>query len=258
MDSFKMATSVEASNDPRDSQAAPHRGKSAMLVAPRIKAALSALLEAFEYMQDLQRSTWDFAVEISTLRRLCLSNSDLRWLIGKGLIEHAVEVTLVGDSERSFRRPIQLVFCKKTCFVLTPEGVRSARELCGRDIPVSGVKARTVDPGLWPTAAGAPEPLIPKWDRDRQELTIALIVVKRFKVPAANQEAVLAAFEEESWPPRIDDPLSPRTDQPPKRRLQETIKSLNRNQKRPLIRFLGDGSGEGVRWEFCGDASEGT
>ena len=93
---------------------------------------------------------------------------------------------------------------------------------------------------------------MPKWDRDRQELRVGSIVVKQFKVPAANQEVILSAFEEESWPPRIDDPLPPHGEQTPKRRLQETIKSLNRNQKRALVRFLGDGSGQGVRWEFNG------
>jgi hypothetical protein len=63
------------------------------------------------------------------------------------------------------------------------------------------------------------------------------------------QEAILMAFEEENWPPRIDDPLPVHPDMLPKRRLHDTIKSLNRNQKRPLIRFMGDGTGEGVRWE---------
>jgi hypothetical protein len=80
--------------------------------------------------------------------------------------------------------------------------------------------------------------------------------VKLFKVPAINQEAVLAAFEEEEWPPRIDDPLSPRGEQNPKRRLHDTITALNRNQKAPLIRFFGDGSGQGVRWEFTGRLEE--
>ena len=78
-------------------------------------------------------------------------------------------------------------------------------------------------------------------------------VVKRFRVPAANQEAILAVFEEEHWPARIDDPLPPHREQSPKRRLQETIKSLNRNQKKSMIRFLGDGSGQGVLWEFSNE-----
>jgi hypothetical protein len=64
------------------------------------------------------------------------------------------------------------------------------------------------------------------------------------------QEAILMAFEEEHWPPRIDDPLPAHPDLLPKRRLHDTIKGLNRKQKNCLIRFMGDGTGEGIRWEL--------
>jgi hypothetical protein len=90
----------------------------------------------------------------------------------------------------------------------------------------------------------------PEWDQVRQELRVSGMLVKQFKVPAANQEAILATFHEEDWPPRIDDPLVPRGDQDPKRRLHDTINSLNRNQKRPILHFFGDGTGQGVRWEY--------
>ena len=89
---------------------------------------------------------------------------------------------------------------------------------------------------------------VPSWDRDRPELRWGNTVVKRFKVPAPNQELILAAFQEDGWPVRIDDPLPPHPELDPKRRLHDTINSLNRSQKLPLIRFLGDGSGQGVRW----------
>ena len=36
-------------------------------------------------------SLWDFAVELSTMRAIKLSNSDLRWMIAKGMIDHAIE-----------------------------------------------------------------------------------------------------------------------------------------------------------------------
>ena len=57
-------------------------------------------------------------------------------------------------------------------------------------------------------------------------------------------------FEEEEWPPRIDHPLPQMPEQDPRRRLHDTIKCLNRNQKHPLIRFHSDGTGEGVVWEL--------
>jgi hypothetical protein len=35
----------------------------------------------------------------------------------------------------------------------------------------------------------------------------------------------------------------------PKRRLHDTIARLNRNQRHPLLRFLGDGTALGLSWE---------
>ncbi len=76
-------------------------------------------------------------------------------------------------------------------------------------------------------------------------------VVKQFRRRAINQELVLAAFEEECWPLRIFDPLTPQPCQDMKRRLNDTIKCLNRGQESPLLHFRGDGTGEGVLWEAC-------
>src|SRR5947207_2076239 len=91
----------------------------------------------------------------------------------------------------------------------------------------------------------------------RRELRLGGQLVKVFKLPSPMQEAILMAFEEEHWPPRIDDPLPMHPDLIPKRRLHDTVKSLNRNQKNCLIRFMGDGTGEGVRWELISTAEEG-
>jgi len=233
--------SADRSNNPESSE---------LQLPPRVERGLLTLLEARDYARDLQTSVWDFAVEIDSLREMQLTKSDLRWMIGRGLMEHAVEVTLIGDAERSFRQPMRPLFCKRACFVLTASGVAMARSLRGETEAPAGLVLHSRTTASWAPAIKN-EPLVPKWDRDRQELRVGNVLVKQFKVPAVNQEAILAAFEEESWPPRIDDPLPPHHEQSPKRRLQETIKSLNRNQKRCLLRFLGDGSGQGVRWEFA-------
>jgi hypothetical protein len=231
----------------------------------RLQAALSVLLEAHDYAQDLRLDSWDFAVELSALRPLGLTNSDCRWLAGKGLVECGFELTLAGDERRSFRQCTNLKLTKRTCLVLTSAGVVAA----GGEAPVEvrREQASTVvdsadrsahRPGSFPEliAAGSISEPKPTWDRDRQQLRLGKVIVKQFKVPAANQEVVLAAFQEEDWPVRIDDPLSPKPDQDPKRRLHDTINSLNRNQKRPLVRFLGDGSGQDVRWEFVSSGGE--
>ncbi len=99
------------------------------------------------------------------------------------------------------------------------------------------------------TAKGASTPT-PHWDAEYRVLRLGQCVVKEYRVPCRNQEAVLAAFQEEGWPHRIDDPLSPQGDIEPKSRLHDTIKSLNGHHKERLIRFRGDGTGEGVCWGY--------
>lgn len=98
----------------------------------------------------------------------------------------------------------------------------------------------------------------PTWNRTLRTLQIAGEVVKQFTWPAANQELILTAFQEEDWPASIDDPLPLSPQVCPKRRLHDTIKCLNRKRIVPLIRFYGDGTGEGVGWEYLNDVNANT
>jgi hypothetical protein len=204
------------------------------------------LLQAYEYVRDLREDGWAFAVEIQTLIAAGMTRSDLRWLRSKGLVEHATEVTSRCDTSRMFEPACNLQFNRHTCFVLTPAGLAYA-EWHTRE---PGLAAEPVLVCPAPPHALRARPGVPVWDRDRQELRLDEVLIKRFKAPAPNQEAILCAFEEEGWPIRIDDPIPPQRDQDPKRRLHDTINALNRNHRRPALRFVGDGSGLGVRWEL--------
>lgn len=238
------------------------------LVPQRIIAGLTFLLQAREYADDVQTDIWDFALELRELRSVELGNSDLRWLVMKGYVEHARETTLPGEAQRSFRRTKGLSFNKKTCFVLTDAGAEAAHALGvfeeRLDLPHDGSAAKPAatarrSESQAPSQASAEPParVVPRWDGDLQELRVNGVIVKQFKVPAPNQEMILSAFQEENWPVRIDDPLPPHPDQDAKRRLHDTIVSLNRNHKSRFIRFMGDGTGEGVRWTLVtGDADE--
>ena len=93
----------------------------------------------------------------------------------------------------------------------------------------------------------------PVWDRQRRELRIGEILVKRFKWPAENQERVLDAFQENGWPDYLDDPLKRHPKICPKRRLHDTLKCLNRKQINEVIKFRGDGTGLGIRLEIVTD-----
>jgi len=205
------------------------------------RKALTELLKAFNYARAARCNPWEFAVDIHTLRAVGLTESDFRWLLHMGYLAHAREITRLEDSGRTFRPVSHSLFSRRTCFVLTEEGALFGKAASG-DGP-----QRCKHDAL--TCAQQLKMLGPVWDATRQELRVNGLLVKQFKSPAANQETVLAAFQEEGWPPRIDDPLPPHSLLDPKRRLHDTIKCLNRNQKHPLIHFRGDGRGEGVLWD---------
>jgi hypothetical protein len=219
-------------------------------IHPRLELALVMMREAYDYALRLQRPVWDFAVEIASLRRHGLSNSDLRWLVCRGILDHRAEVDAPDRENRIFLHTGSLTFKKRTCFVLTKLGVEIADGIDDRhaaDDPLSLGPDGAADTAL--LASSCP-PMVPEWDRERQELRVNGELVKQFKVPAPNQELILAAFQEEGWPPRIDDPLPPHVEQNRKRRLRDTISALNRCQKRRLIHFIADGHGEGTRWQL--------
>jgi hypothetical protein len=108
-------------------------------------------------------------------------------------------------------------------------------------------RAATSD-GEAPRLPSRPAAAIPRWERATQQLMWRGSVIKTFRQPAVNQELILAAFEEQGWPLRIDDPLPRTKDIDPKVRLHDTIKRLNRNHLFRIIRFGGDGCGRGIRW----------
>ena len=210
-----------------------------------LAAGLEQLLRAYQYALNAELGLWDFAVEIETLVQVGFTVSDLRWLACMGFVEHAREITSSSMSGRQFKASGKLTFHRRSCFVLTPAGAEIAREVCKNSsgLILHGSNLRRSTGRL-----KAPQ-LRPRWDSDRHRLYLGSTIVKEFRLPAANQETILMSFEEEGWPPRIDDPLPPGPDTDSKNRLHDTIKSLNRNQKHFLLRFMGDGTGQGIRWE---------
>lgn len=223
------------------------------------------LLQAFDYSNKLARDRWDFAVEIDTLRDCGLTNNDLRLLICGDYTLCQNEITPAGQSKRVFERRTNspnadqksLYFSAATCFVLTDGGITLAEDSFHQEsigsIPwnvdpsgnISNYNDRHVNGSSRPS-----ERVTPTWNPDRRELSIRGCLVKAFRHPSPNQEAILTAFVEDGWPERIDDPLSPVADINPRQRLRDTIKSLNRHQHNALVSFHGDGTGEGITWRY--------
>ena len=82
-----------------------------------------------------------------------------------------------------------------------------------------------------------------------RRLTFLGQLVREFRTHAQFQEIVLGTFQDKRWAGWIADPLPRTSGVNPKTRLQQTIARLNAKQVTPLLRFHGDGSGQGVRWE---------
>jgi hypothetical protein len=230
---------------------------STALIGDISRVALGVLRQAYRYAQDSGADLWDFAVEIDELYQTGLTISDLRWLVARRFAEHGQETSIYGSPRRTFRPAEGLFFEKTTCVILTRLGEAfvsrfldapatssrpmQADEAAGlaRDCPMNHAPSLSID-----------APIKPSWDPSRRELSLGGHVIKRYRVRAQNQEALLTAFEEESWPQHIDDPLPGTRDIDPRIRLHDAINRLNRCQTHHLLRFRGDGTGTGLFWEL--------
>jgi hypothetical protein len=228
------------------------------------RLALGLLQQAHRFAQDVGADVWDFALEINRLFETGLTISDLRWLVAKGFAEHGQELSVYGGPHRSFRRGDGFFFDQTTCVILTPIGaafvdhIPTAPILSPRSVPL--IEAASTDGESSVLENGSPTgneleqttalALKPRWAFTLRELSLDGLMVKRFRVPAQNQEMILSAFEEDNWSEYIDDPLPVKSDIDPRIRLHDAINRLNRCQANPLLCFHGNGSGTGVLWEL--------
>jgi hypothetical protein len=137
----------------------------------------------------------------------------------------------------------------------TPVAMPAAPSLRHIVLPPRAVESRNdeIPSPLSPVPSSLIPSVKPHYNADLRELWYAGHLIKRYRTPAKNQELILLAFEEESWPQRIDDPLPPAQGIDPKLRLRDTITQLNRHQNGSRMRFHGDGIGSGVKWQTNGD-----
>jgi hypothetical protein len=199
------------------------------------------LRDAWDGARDLQLQAEEFALEMRPFYVAGLTNTDLRWLVAKGYVDHLEEQIDARTGCRSFRRSHSLTITHGSCFVLSAAGLAFASEWSNWRLPAS------LRPSGAPTPSATHTP-VPRWDGELRLLHWKDYLVKRYRVPAFNQERILAALEEDGWPPRIDDPLPPSRHIEPKARLHDAIKGLNRNCVHPLLCFHGDGTGRGLIW----------
>jgi hypothetical protein len=104
---------------------------------------------------------------------------------------------------------------------------------------------------------GRRKPPVPCWDAERRELWLGTTLIKRYRRRAQAVQLILAAFEEEGWPARIDDPLPPLSGIPEPRRLRVAVENLNRRLRNHAIHFEMDGTGEGILWRLRSERPRG-
>jgi hypothetical protein len=228
-----------------------------------LRAGLAILWRAYICAKDTGANVWDFALRTSNLYEAGVTSSDLRWMVAKGFAEHGQETSGYDDPHRSFHRSNGYFFNNHTCLILTPSGAALAENVFRETArsPQAALSAlaavagdTTVVGNARPSSFEANKPVTPavkpRWHATRRELSLAGLIVKRFRVPARNQETILSVFEEEGWAEHIQDPLPVDHEIDAPTRLHDAINRLNRCQINPLLRFHGDGKGTGVFWEL--------
>jgi hypothetical protein len=93
----------------------------------------------------------------------------------------------------------------------------------------------------------AVRPMVPRWNRDRRELTFGHDVIRRVRSDrAARVIQLLNAFERQGWPDRIADPLP---DGPDPINLRDAVRITNIGLRR--IRFETANRGHDVVWKLA-------
>lgn len=235
------------------------------------RLALAQLLDAHDVAHDTGRDPWAYACQLQDLHDQRVSDTALRWLVDQQLADHRLETTQPTSRRRTFKPSANGHFTPASCFSLTKAGVvmaqltreeedrrqrtedRSQKKKANRNAAQRKLAAASLPPhSLVPHPSPLAPPDVPHYDADRRTLFFRGKIVKQFLQPAANQELILTAFEEENWPPRIDDPLPPALEIDPKKRLSDAVFRLNKRQKKRVILFQGDGTGQGVKWRESG------
>ncbi len=200
--------------------------------SPSMLIALALLQRARDAAVDLRVDRWEFAVNLAQLVVAGLSCEDIRQIVADGLAECADERRRTRAATRLFGPAAPSELSARTCFALTPAGERLLKQWNGH----------YAGEGQFITL------LKPRWDAHQRQLRYGDQLVKWYRQPAESQETILAAFEEDGWSRRIDDPLPMADGRCPHERLHEAVKGLNRAQIARLLEFRRDGSGEGVEW----------
>jgi hypothetical protein len=101
---------------------------------PSMRRGIEMLSVAYTYAKEVERDAWEFALEIQCLTAAGVNNSELRWLVCKGLARHAEEKASHGKKGRIFQNLGDVTFSPTSCFVLTDAGYETYQKLQTRQV----------------------------------------------------------------------------------------------------------------------------
>jgi hypothetical protein len=117
--------------------------KMGMQMTPSLRRGIEMLSVAYDYAKEVQRDAWEFALEIHCLTAAGVNNSELRWLVCKGLARHAEEKVSPGKKGRVFQNLGDVTFTQGSCFVLTEAGYEAFKDYAARPIALTATGANS-------------------------------------------------------------------------------------------------------------------
>jgi hypothetical protein len=208
------------------------------------EAALEQLLEAYDLAGAGSQEPWQSGLRLDQLEDAGLNINRLRLLLCQQFLLQAIESPPESGQPRNYRMVAGLQVSVASCFVLTDQGADWARSMLRQGLGSDSARKR-------PTQKPNAFQLTPRWLAGPRELWLGIYVIKKFRRPADNQTALLAAFERQGWPRWLPNPFTSDLDCEAVQRLHDAIKFLNRGQEPRLIVFRGDGTGQGTSWHFA-------
>ena len=149
-----------------------------------------------------------------------MTSSDLRWMVAKGFAEHGQETPVHDESRRSFQGANGYLFQRTHLFDSDAQRSRTRGTCFPGDCPMAASdlvrsgrgRGRNCFTGYGAEASlrnaqGSDCPTETALECESAGVVFGGLIVKRFRVPARNQETILSVFEEEGWAEHIHDPL---------------------------------------------------
>jgi hypothetical protein len=171
---------------------------------PAVVATLRMLRESKRLAVSNNHDTWSLAVELHYLLAGGSNITILRWLVLERLIEHKKEMTRPEANQRRFQSSDSLRFGPRSCFVLSDKGLAFVVSTGATLETILGQNGSVIMKGNGKSNGGKAKP---HWDRKTRKLSVDAVLVKHFQVPAANQEQVLLAFQQQKWRRCVPNPL---------------------------------------------------